>query len=273
MRPVRTAFLLGLLLVATRSSVLAQGTATVEGHVTDAQHRAVADVIIRVMGTGFTTRTNSEGFYSMRDVPMGLITLRADCGGYESLEYSELRLAPGQKMTLDFTLVALPPPPPGSGLVFRFQLLQPTDAPTSDRALGGIDEALRGRFRWKGYRLLTQAVVASDLPGRVPLQSVQALEADGEQYELSVIIDSVSGQGVQMHVTLNGWIRLPNSSADNRRPPDGNMRRTTLLGTTVTAAFGHTFVLGSAQTSRSGSRSGTANGTLILVVTPELRVP
>jgi hypothetical protein len=262
---------LGLVMLAAPAPMLAQGTAIVEGRVLDEMRRPLIDAVVLLQGTLMSARTDMQGNYSIKGIPAGTVTLRAQAPNRKPFELSGLRLIEGQTVTQNFMLEGMPPRqrPMEGGILLRFQLIRPIAARTTDKSIVGIDSVLRELFQWNGYQLLSQAAVTSDLPGPGSVQTSQQLQVDGEPYTLVVSIDSVTPQKVRMRVSLTGIVRRATpSSAGGKTVQSASLA--VLLSTTVTVSFGHTAVIGTTQTGTMAA-GGAGNGTLILVVKPEMR--
>ena len=93
---------LALRLVVSPGVVAAQATATLEGHVFDAQTgKALVGARLSVLGQRAKTRTDETGFYRLRKIPPGLINLRIERDSYAvAIE----QVAVGGLTTADFTL-------------------------------------------------------------------------------------------------------------------------------------------------------------------------
>ena len=63
--------LLAVALTALPALLLAQGTGTVSGRVTQAGGAPLSGVSVTVLGTGLATVTGNAGYYSLRRVPAG----------------------------------------------------------------------------------------------------------------------------------------------------------------------------------------------------------
>jgi len=77
-------------------------TGTVAGMVTNAADKALANVIISAAGVS-STKTDSNGVYTLTNVPAGLASLTASLSGYET-ERSNLDVIAGKTQTANFTL-------------------------------------------------------------------------------------------------------------------------------------------------------------------------
>ncbi|MDQ3949686.1 MAG: TonB-dependent receptor, partial [Gemmatimonadota bacterium] len=94
-------------LVGAPTAAAAQGTATVQGIVTDStSRRPVAGVQVVVTGTTRGALTDDAGRYAIRGVPSGEITLRAHRLGFTPTE-RRLTVGAGETATADFVLRAV----------------------------------------------------------------------------------------------------------------------------------------------------------------------
>jgi hypothetical protein len=257
-------------------AVQAQTTGKIQGVVRDgATQRPIRNSAVLILGTSLQARTNAEGAYLIDSIPAGTVAVRAIYPGYKPREVAGARVLAGQTMVQDFMLDAAPitlrevviTP----GLLLRFQLIRPIATRTRDKAIMPIDSALRDLFQWQGYQLLSQAAITTDMPtppqwgGNTATAYTQTmLNVEGNAYELSVRIDTVTPPQVKMTVSLTGLGRAGSVAG---RPPVATERKA-MLSTTVTVSFGRTVVLGSTQ---PGSGRGGMTGTLILAVRPELQ--
>jgi hypothetical protein len=133
---------------------------------------------------------------------------------------------------------------PTPGVVLHYQLIQADGAAARDPAIADVENALRKLFRFKGYRLLAQAVISTS----ADRSAVQAIEVNGRLYTLSAGILGVQRTGDSTTVRLQTRLELSH---------------TTLLWTTVTLRSNQSAVLGNTDLSEP-------SGTLILVVRPEI---
>ncbi len=138
---------------------------------------------------------------------------------------------------------------PHPGVRLTFQIIQADGAATTDPAIAEVEGALRKLFRFRGYRLLAEAVM-----GGMEFSEVrQVVSGPGGPYAISADILDVRGSGDSGTVRLRATLR---AEAQYAGP---------VLNTAVTLRPGQTAVLGNAQV---GAKLGT--GTLILTVRPEL---
>ena len=107
MRPnfVRTAGMLTLLALAGPGAVTAQTpTGAIEGTVTDATSgQPLNDASVTLVGTNFSTLTNTAGRYSVANVPAGEHTVKVVIIGYATQE-RQVTVTAGQKTVADFAL-------------------------------------------------------------------------------------------------------------------------------------------------------------------------
>jgi type II secretory pathway component GspD/PulD (secretin) len=127
----------------------------------------------------------------------------------------------------------------------RFQIIEADGFTTNDSAIAEVETALRQLFRFRGYRLIAEALAAG-ASGSVT--SHQLIGPGDITLHLEVGVGQVSGledrKAVELNVELNG--------------PRG-----TILRSGVTVPHGQTVVLGTA-------RPFPNMGALILVVRPEI---
>jgi hypothetical protein len=135
---------------------------------------------------------------------------------------------------------------PRPSVRLTFQIIQADGAATTDPAIAPVEAALRKLFRFKGYRLLAEAV-AGGMEGSEVQQSVSG---PGGPYRITASILNVQG------ASDSGSVRI---QAELFAPRGGR------LTTTVTLRSGQTAVLGNTE---ADIKLGT--GTLILTVRPEL---
>ncbi len=125
----------------------------------------------------------------------------------------------------------------------HFRIIQADGAVTTDPAIAEVEAALRKLFRFRGYRLVAEAL-AGGMEGSEISQVVAGL---GGTYVIRANIFDVRGSGDNGSVRFSAY--LGGSGA-------------TELKTTVTLRSGQTAVLGNTQQGEKG--------TLILTVRPEL---
>jgi hypothetical protein len=138
-------------------------------------------------------------------------------------------------------------------LRLRFQLIATSDSLLPrDPAIGDVDAALRGMFRFRGYRLLSEGVVFT-VEG-TPVFSLALKGDEGERYEIS---------GDLRALTTGPGGDLADLSVSLKRPGvEGAFAGASILSTRLNAAVGKTVVLG------SGAGQGNTT-TMLLVVRPE----
>jgi hypothetical protein len=104
-RSILTAMAIVAALLAP-SRVLAQGTATIAGTVTDSStQQPVPGVQVTVAGTQRGTLTDDGGRYALRGLPAGTVTIRVQRIGYAPVERS---VAVGANLTADVDFVLTP---------------------------------------------------------------------------------------------------------------------------------------------------------------------
>ena len=140
-------------------------------------------------------------------------------------------------------LQQLDQPPPKVQL--RFQIVEADGFTTSDSAIADVEVALRELFRFRGYRLATEAMVSGQA-GNTLQQTV--LLRDQIPVTLTVEVPSVRRTSDAAAVEMRIVMTVGNTNA---------------LSTAVTVPSGQTVVLGSA-------RPLPNIGTLILVVRPQI---
>lgn len=136
---------------------------------------------------------------------------------------------------------------PQPSVRLTFQVIGADGATTTDPTIAPVESALRRLFRFKGYRLLAEAVASGMEYGEVS----QTVDGAGGPYSIRANLYDVRGTGDSGSVRLKVQLFVP--------------RLGPVLSTAVTLRTGQTAVLGNAQL---GSQTGT--GTLILTVRPEL---
>jgi hypothetical protein len=128
----------------------------------------------------------------------------------------------------------------------HFQLIEADGAGKSDPAIAEVETELRKLFRYRGYRLLHDAVVGGTEGSHI--EQVVGREDDANAgYMLIANIGAVRASGDSGTVQLDVGVRNPMRGA---------------LMTSVNARAGQTLVVGNAQLIQGG-------GTLILTVRPE----
>ena len=102
---VRTAGMFTLLALAGPGAVTAQTpTGAIEGTVTDATSgQPLNDASVTLLGTNFSTLTNTAGRYSVANVPAGEHTVKVVIIGYATQE-RQVTVTAGQKTVADFAL-------------------------------------------------------------------------------------------------------------------------------------------------------------------------
>jgi hypothetical protein len=136
---------------------------------------------------------------------------------------------------------------PKPSVRLTFQIIQADGAANTDPAIAQVEGALRKLFRFKGYRLLAEAV-AGGMEGSEVRQMVSGA---GGPYAINATILDARGTGDSGSVRIKAELFVERAGL--------------VLNTAVTLRPGQTAVLGNAQL---GSKLGV--GTLILTVRPEL---
>jgi len=87
---------------------LAQGSASIRGHVTDSSGAVLANATVRLVRTDTNatraTKTNTEGFYEFVQLPSGDYALSASATGFATAERKDLSLIVNVPATADFHL-------------------------------------------------------------------------------------------------------------------------------------------------------------------------
>lgn len=128
----------------------------------------------------------------------------------------------------------------------HFQIIQADGAATSDPAIADVEAALRKLFRFRGYRLVAEAVAG----GMEGSEVRQIVGGTGGPFIITANIFDARGAGDSGSVRIGAGLEAAGATS---------------LHTTVTLRSGQTAVLGNTQ---GGDKSGS--GTLILTVRPEL---
>lgn len=134
---------------------------------------------------------------------------------------------------------------PEPSVQLHFQVIEADGSPVSDPAIADVEHALRQLFRFKGYRLLAEAVAGGMEGSHVD----QQVAAPGGPFTIQARILDVrsAGDSGSVRIETSFWV------TDSRKA----------LETTVTLRTGQTAVLGNTQAAQKA-------GTLILTVRPEL---
>jgi hypothetical protein len=137
---------------------------------------------------------------------------------------------------------------PQPSVRLTFKIIEADGVATRDTSIADLEAALRGLFRFRGYRLVTEAV----LTGAQGAEATQPLSGPGARYVLATRIHRV---GSSDSATVDLWVRL------DVRDQAGVGR----FETEVRLPIGKTAVLGSV-------RADAQQPTTILAVQPELVV-
>lgn len=200
-------------------------------------------------GPRLDTRTfqlkNVNGQEAARLLSPYVFTDRKDAPGAMSYVESSItvRETPDNLDKIARVLSQLDRPKPNVQL--HFQIIEADGATTRDPAIADVEAALRKLFRFKGYRLIAEAVVGGIEGSRVR----QQISGVGGPYQIDAHILEVRGSGDSASVRLETELYAPKLGP--------------VLTTTVTLASGQAGVLGNAQ-------MNVNQGTLILVVRPEI---
>lgn len=96
-------------LFAQRKAV-GKNTGEIKGQVTDRQNYPLANIRITICGNdsnaigGYTTKTNTKGYYRLKNIPVGKVNLRCSGIGYKSQYTEDIQLNTGQTRTQVFRL-------------------------------------------------------------------------------------------------------------------------------------------------------------------------
>lgn len=134
---------------------------------------------------------------------------------------------------------------PAPSVRLHFQVIQADGATRSDPAIAQLEDALRKLFRFRGYRLVGEALMS----GTEYSESAQEIAGDGGPYTIVARIGDVTGTADSGIVRLETFLRIPKIGQ--------------ALQATVSLRAGQTAVLGNARLNPEG-------GTVILAVRPEL---
>jgi|GEM_PF-1426658 len=78
---------------------------TVGGYVRDSGNSAISGATVTVNPGGYSTSSNSNGSYSISNIPAGAYTATASCGGYNPQTTGTLNVSVGQTTTANFSLI------------------------------------------------------------------------------------------------------------------------------------------------------------------------
>jgi hypothetical protein len=156
---------------------------------------------------------------------------------------------------------------PPNSLVLRFQLLSSSDTPTTDPGIRDVDQALRGLFRFPGYRVVAEGTtIVGDSE-----EFTVTMSGESDRYIATGSIGRVTS-GTAPNVKLTVDLK---AAPRNRVPVDSTggagMLFDLMMGSQVVAS-GVTMPVGEAVVLGSGSIT-EQKGTLILVVRSTLRPP
>ncbi len=174
-----------------------------------------------------------------------------------SIHAITVRAAEGVLRVVDSVLTANDRAP--KTVILRFRLIAAEDSVEHDAAIADVDAALRGLFRFRGYRLLAEGVTAVAAQSQYFTITLHAAsEPPGlAQFTVTGMVGEVAGEGSDRSVDLRVDLSGPGS------PGQAHEGGPAHLSTGLTVPLGQTIVLGSAA---AAGRSGT----VILAVRAEL---
>ncbi|MBK7593898.1 MAG: hypothetical protein IPJ11_01310 [Gemmatimonadetes bacterium] len=154
---------------------------------------------------------------------------------------------------------------PPNSLVLRFQLLSSSDSPTTDPNIRDVDQALRGLFRFPGYRVVAEGTtIVGDSE-----EFTVTMSGESDRYIATGNIGRVT-PGTSPNVKLNVDLKVaPRNTAPVDSVPRAGMIFDMMMGSQVVSS-GVTMPVGEAIVLGSGSIT-EQKGTLILVVRSTLR--
>ncbi len=129
---MKTTFSSLILFLFFAHGILAQGTQTIRGIITDAQSQSpVPGVTIVVLGSNPLngTITDFDGAYKLENVPVGRVTLQVSYLGYETITLANLEVNSAKELVIDVKLVEQ---------VKRVDEVVITAAPDKDKALNDM---------------------------------------------------------------------------------------------------------------------------------------
>jgi type II secretory pathway component GspD/PulD (secretin) len=136
---------------------------------------------------------------------------------------------------------------PSPGVRLRFQIIEADGFTTNDSAIAEVETALRELFRFRGYRLVAEALAAGSSRSSTRHQMVGQGDLHLDlMVDVGQVVASERSKAAELHVTLHAG------------------GRGVLLESNVTVPHGQTVVLGTA-------RPFPNMGALILVVRPEIQ--
>jgi Ca-activated chloride channel family protein len=101
--------MLAIILCTALSNVDAAGTGRITGRVIDAQTRLpVAGATVIVEGTGFSTKSATDGSYTITGVPAGTYTLHVEKNGVLVSAHHQVTVTAGRTVTSDIATLQLP---------------------------------------------------------------------------------------------------------------------------------------------------------------------
>jgi hypothetical protein len=101
----RLAAAVGVALLFGAGHLAAQGTSgKIEGTVRDQAGAPIAGAQVLIVGSAFSSTSNEQGYYFINNVPVGVMTVRAQYIGYAPAEVRSVRVFAGQTMTVNLAL-------------------------------------------------------------------------------------------------------------------------------------------------------------------------
>jgi iron complex outermembrane receptor protein len=190
---IRTRILVVFLsMVVVAPGLWAQTTATIQGTIADASNVPLAGVqVLATGGQGVkTVTTNEKGFYLIPNLAPGVYELIATLQGYAPGELRQIRLQPGQTLTMNLTLTSLTFT--GEVLVTSEKRTEPIQTiPISITALSS--DALEG-LRVENFLDVTPLVpgltVTQDTPGQSRI-TLRGINTQGVASTVGVYLDDV----------------------------------------------------------------------------------
>jgi len=190
---IRTRILVVFLsMVVVAPGLWAQTTATIQGTIADASNVPLAGVqVLATGGQGVkTVTTNEKGFYLIPNLAPGVYELIATLQGYAPGELRQIRLQPGQTLTMNLTLTSLTFT--GEVLVTSEKRTEPIQTiPISITALSS--DALEG-LRVENFLdvapLVPGLTVTQDTPGQTRI-TLRGINTGGVASTVGVYLDDV----------------------------------------------------------------------------------
>lgn len=184
----RISFLLITLATAAGVAALsAQATGKVQGNVTDPQNQPIANAMVTITGTAYTTRTDPHGYYFFNNVPPGLISIQAAYVGYKPKQLTGVRVESGQTVTQNFQLEQTAVTVQTIEVVAAQNALVPRDQVATKQGMAGDFARNLPIDRVSAVFALQPGVVASGTGG-----GSQSLSVRGSRYdEQATYVDGI----------------------------------------------------------------------------------